>query len=219
MRRDSLGGNSLIIGSVLMLSTMALHPTGHGIARDAQRMGILAALVHSLGLASVPFLFYGVWVLTRRLSDEHPLAELALVVYGSSAMCAILAAAASGFLAPDLIARMTELQGAERDAAGNLLHYTGRINQAFAMLYVAGSSAAILLWSATILRSGRMNRTAGIYGVIVAALALVVLLSGHLRLDVHGFGAVVLTQCVWFIVLGGELRRNSGAIATPPSAG
>jgi hypothetical protein len=31
--------------------------------------------------------------------------------------------------------------------------------------------------------------------------------SGHLRLDVHGFGLVVLGQAVWFITVGTLLWR------------
>ena len=33
-------------------------------------------------------------------------------------------------------------------------------------------------------------------------LPLVGVLSGHLRLDVHGFGAVLLLQAVWGVVAG-----------------
>lgn len=30
---------------------------------------------------------------------------------------------------------------------------------------------------------------------------------GHLRLDVHGFGAVVLVQGIWFLTVGALLAR------------
>ena len=32
-------------------------------------------------------------------------------------------------------------------------------------------------------------------------------LSGHLRLNVHGFGLIVLAQAVWFVVAGALLGR------------
>jgi hypothetical protein len=65
---------------------------------------------------------------------------------------------------------------------------------------------AIGLWSVEILRTRRLRRGTGILGCVVAALTLVVLLSGRLRLDVHGFGAVVLAQAVWLVTVGMELR-------------
>jgi len=36
---------------------------------------------------------------------------------------------------------------------------------------------------------------------------VLVLASGHLRLDVHGFGLVVVAQAVWFITTGIEVAQ------------
>jgi hypothetical protein len=101
--------------------------------------------------------------------------------------------------------------GAEHDVAAALFHYTGAINQAFAKVFVIASSAAILLWSATILAHGQLSRAAGVLGAIVGVLALLAVVIGHLRLDVHGFGAVVLCQGIWMITVGVLLIRQTGA--------
>jgi len=201
MRRERLGGWAMIAGAVMGLVTMAFHPTGGGEPA-------LALAVHALAIAGVTLLFYGGWVLTRRLSAGGPLAELALAVYGMSVVATVLAATASGLLAPDLIARAAELQGEARAAADALLHYNYALNQAFAKVLVAASSVAIGLWSVEILRTRLMRRATGILGFIVAVLTLLALFSGHLRLDVHGFGAVVLAQAVWLIVAGAELIKH-----------
>lgn len=78
---------------------------------------------------------------------------------------------------------------------------------------MAASSAAIGLWSMEIVRTGQLRRSAGILGCAVAALALLALFSGHLRLDVHGFGAVVLAQATWLIVVGLELRGDGPRVS------
>lgn len=57
-----------------------------------------------------------------------------------------------------------------------------------------------------------LRRGSGVFGCVVAGLALLALLSGHLRLDVHGFGAVVLAQAAWLVLIGLEL---CGAGAVP----
>jgi hypothetical protein len=85
--------------------------------------------------------------------------------------------------------------------------YNHRLNQAFARTYVVASSAAIVLWSASILRSRSLAPGVAIYGLLVGPAILLAVVSGHLRLDVHGFGLIVLPQAVWFVVAGARLGR------------
>jgi len=120
----------------------------------------------------------------------------------------ISAAVASGFVAPAVIGHVLEAEGAGRDVGHALLEYTGLLNQGFAKVHVVATSAAILLWSVAILRSGRLARAAGIFGIVVGAGILLTVLSGHLRLGVHGFGIVVLAQGAWLIWVGGLLCRD-----------
>jgi hypothetical protein len=42
-------------------------------------------------------------------------------------------------------------------------------------------------------------------------LTVIALLSGHLRLNVHGFGLVVLGQAIWFVTVGVLLCRVKNA--------
>ncbi|WP_420128421.1 hypothetical protein [Longimicrobium sp.] len=191
----------MIAGAVMGLVTMAVHPTGGGHAA-------LALAVHALGLTGATIGFYGGWVLTRRLAARGALSELALAFYGLGAVAALLATVASGFLASDLIAQFAASQGEARAATAAVLRYNGALNQAYAKVLVAASSAAIGLWSMEIVRTRLLRRAAGILGCAVAAVTLLILFSGHLALDVHGFGGVVLGQSIWVIMVGAELRRT-----------
>ena len=103
---------------------------------------------------------------------------------------------------------------------GRVLHYNFAINQACAKIFVAASSLAIGLWSIEMIRTREMGRGKGIYGAIVTVVTLLALLSGHLRMDIHGFGAVVLLQTVWLIMvgialIGGGDVKQSQACRTP----
>jgi hypothetical protein len=216
MRRERLGGLAMIASVVMGLVTMALHPTGHDVVRDVQRQGGLALAVHALGLTGVPLGLYGALALTRRLGAAGPLAELALAFQGMAAVATLLAATASGLIAPGLIARVTAASADQRAVASAVLHYNGDVNQAFARVLVAASSVAIALWSLEILRTRRLRRGTGVFGIAVALAALAALLSGHLRLDVHGFGAVVLAQGVWLVLVGLELARRESHGGTTP---
>ena len=201
MRREALGGWSLMGGALLGLVTMAFHPT-------SGEQAALGLAVHALALVSAPVTFYGGWVLTRRLSAGGALPELALAFYGVSAVAALLAATASGLLAPDLFARAAGLDGEARAAVLGVVRYNHAVNQAFAKLLVAASSVAIGLWSVEIARTRLMRRATGILGCVVAVLVLLALFSGKLTVDVHGFGAVVLVQAIWLVLVGAELRRT-----------
>jgi hypothetical protein len=202
------GGAAMIAGALMMLVTMAFHPTHGDLARDLAGQSAVALAVHALALCSVPIAFFGAWRLTRLLSPRSALAELALAFQGVACVAALLAATASGFLAPGLLARAATQDGAAQLATQAVLEFDGSLNQAFAKILVTASSVAIGLWSVAILRARLLSRAAGIYGALVAVATLGIVLSGHLRLDVHGFGAVVLAQAIWLIAIGVQLRRQ-----------
>ncbi|MFN2316526.1 MAG: hypothetical protein ABR551_08370 [Gemmatimonadales bacterium] len=199
LSREQLGGWSMIAGAVMSLVTMAFHPTGGD-------QPLLSLAVHALATCGVPIAVYGAWVLTRHLAVGGPLSELALAFYAMAGAAALAAATASGFLAADLIAQMEAATGDIQAAARAVLHYNTDVNQAYARILVAATAASIGIWSVEILRTGLLRRSAGVLGCLFAVVALTALLSGRLTLDVHGFGAVVLGQGMWLVLVGWELR-------------
>lgn len=67
---------------------------------------------------------------------------------------------------------------------------------------MVASAVAIALWSAAIVRERALARGIGLYGLLLGAVLVVAIASGHLTLDVHGFGLVTLGQAVWFVGMG-----------------
>jgi hypothetical protein len=128
------------------------------------------------------------------------------------------AAVASGLIAPHVAGWTLQAAMEDRGACRALLRYNGEINQAFAKVFVAASSVAILLWSLAILAARTFARAAAILGCLIGALALIGILSGSLRLDVHGFGLVVLAQGIWTLLVGVLLIRPAGQ-SSPTSRG
>ena len=210
MQRDVIGGTALIVGALASMVVMLLHPTGSDIlhAQNFERQVNLGVAVHGLALAATPVLFFGLLGVSRRLGPSD-LTIAALVAYGFGGVAILSAAVASGFVATGLFERIVATEGASRDWYHALGEYTGMVNQGFAKVYVVASSVAILLWSAAVLRGRRMARAAGFTGVVVGAGVLVAFLSGHLSLDVHGFGVVTFAQSAWLIWLGVLLCREA----------
>jgi len=161
----------------------------------------LNVAVHSLALVCIPILFLGALGLTRRLASPNRLALAGLVLFGFSEVAGMIAAGMSGLVIPGLIHHMVA-EPAMADTWRAVLQLSGRLNQAFALMFVVASSVAIVLWSAAIIRSNVFSRALGVYGCLLGPITILVVLSGHLRLNVHGFGMIALGQAIWFISAG-----------------
>jgi len=209
MTNDRVSGLALIVGSAGMIITMSLHPTGHDLLAPGQLAPIarLAVAVHALALMSMPVLFYGALGLAQHLGARERFSLAALVAYGFALVAGMNAAVFSGLVAPRLARNISESEPSAAEAWRIAFHFNGALNQGFAMVLVVASSLAILLWSVSMLRSAVLSRGVAIYGCILGPLTMIAVLSGHLRLDVHGFGLVVLGQTVWLIIVGMKLCR------------
>jgi len=206
MTENRASGLALIAGSAALIITMAFHPTGHQMISPDRFASIarLSIAVHTLALASMVVLFLGACGLWQRLSPSRCLALAGLVSYGFSMVAGMITGTLNGFVAPRMIQRMLNHPEAKQtwDTA---LTYSADLAGALASVLVVASSAAILLWSIAIVRRGLLARGLGTYGCVIGPLIMVAVLSGHIRLNVHGFGLVVLLQSVWFVIAGVQL--------------
>ncbi len=209
MKRDSTYGAALIFGAVAGVVTMALHPTGSQLLADFQRTAPMVLAVHALALAGVPITFFGAIGIVRRLSASEELALSGLVAYGFASIAVMCAAIASGLIGPELAERVLASSGSDLQRNTALFHYNGQVNQAFAKVFVVASSVAIVLWSTAIARKPAFPRGAGVLGLIIGTVSLVLLIGLHIRLDVHGFGLVVLMQSAWMTTMGVLLLRSA----------
>ncbi|MBZ5508513.1 MAG: hypothetical protein LAO78_23900 [Acidobacteriia bacterium] len=212
MADNRMSGMALIAGMAGSIITMAFHPTGHDLVtpEHSASMMQLNVVVHSLALVCIPILFMGALGLTQRLASPNRLALAGLVLFGFAEVAVMIAAVASGLVAPGLFHHMAADPGMA-DIWRAVLTLNGHLNQAFAQVYVVASSAAIVLWSAAILRSGTFSRPLGLYGCILGPLTVIAVLSGHIRLNVHGFGLVILGQALWLITAGVLLCKEEPA--------
>jgi hypothetical protein len=188
---------------------MALHPTGHELMAAAggssgpMRLGVI---VHAIAIGALPLVFFGGIGISRAVAEQRSLATAALVAYGLAAVAVLSAALLSGMIATDLVQRLAAATDeAQRGMLHALLSYTGRLNQAYAKVFVSASSVAIILWSSAMLRGRQFHRGIGVYGIVIGLLTLAGLFGGHLVLDVHGEGIVIFAQAVWLILVAVRL--------------
>jgi len=223
MTDNRKGGIALIAGMVGTIVAMAHHPTGHDLFTPGkfQSVALLNTAVHSLALLCLPILFLGGLALTLRLISADRYSVVALVFYGFALMAVMTAAVASGLLAPVLGKMILDADAASNANASQawrvVFNFSGFINQAFAKIFVVASCIAILFWSLAMQRHDIWKSTA-VYGICFAPIAILALVSGHLSLNVHGFGLLVLLQAIWFISVGVSMctaRENAVGRQSP----
>jgi hypothetical protein len=220
MKDNRLGGIALIIGAVSGMVTMSLHPVAgaHPITpAQFEKIAMLMIGVHVLAIAGVPFSFLGALALTRRLDSPGRMALVGLVIYSLGLVAVTIAPAMSGLVGTEVIRHMIA-RGAGSEQWRTLMVYNFLINQAFAKIFVVASCSAVALWSFVIVKSRALPVAIGIYGLLLGPLIVIALISGGLSLDVHGFGLVIFSQAIWFIVAGLLLLRSKETLARAPTA-
>jgi hypothetical protein len=209
MNTNRNAGYAIFAGTVAGLATMIFHPTGHDVIRNASAgaANTLNSSVHLLAIFAQPLILSGSLGLTVRIRERRDLASGAFVFFALASVAVIVAAIASGLIAPSSVRGMDAADEPRRAAMLGDLRYTGMLNQAFAKVYVLFTGAAIFLWSLAILKGREMSRAMAIYGLILGAILAVTIAVDVLPLDIHGFGAVMLGTGVWFVWAGVGLVR------------
>ena len=188
---------------------MMVHPTSHDLLASGQ-FSVIAALgeaIHIFAIITAPIAFLGAVALARHMDAPNRVAITALAIYGFALVAVMIAATLSGLVAIPILQKLVEEPQSATQWEG-LAKFSGLLNQAFARIYTILTSIAIALWSVPIVRTRKLPRGAGIYGLVIAPVIVIAVGSGHVQLDVHGFGAVVLLQGIWFIAVGAALYRT-----------
>jgi hypothetical protein len=210
VKDNRLGGIALIVGTVSGMITMSLHPVAgpHPITpAQFEKLATLMIGVHVLAIAGIPFSFLGALALTRRLDSPGRLAFAGLVVYGLGLVAVMIAPAISGLVGTEIIRHVIE-RGADAEQWQTLMKYNFIINQAFAKIFVVASCSAIALWSLTIVRHRVLPVALGIFGLLLGPALVIAMITGGLSLDAHGFGLIIFSQAIWFIIAGILLLRS-----------
>ena len=206
MHRDPVSGILLMVGAMATVAVAALHPTGHDMLSGPPGALQVGVLIHALALASLPVLFLGFLGLSRSL-DWSDLGRAALVAYGFGVAATIGAAVASGFVATGILER---IRGGETAEIYHVLGwYTHLFNQGFATVGSFAAATSILLWSLMMARRAGAIRIVGIAGVVIGGGVLLGLLTGKLRLDVHGFAVMTIAKAAWIVSVGWLLVRKA----------
>lgn len=212
MTNQRIHAAALIIGMLAGLLTMAIHPTSldlHASAESITHVNHINTVTHILGLASIPVTLLGAFGISSRIGWNNITGLSAFIVYCFASIAVMLAAVADGLIGSSLAQEAINVDDSKRQLLMMALHYNFQLNQALAKVYVAGSSCAFILWSIALTRLGKSTSVLGIVGGVVGLCGLIVVLGGHIQMNAHGFGLVVLVQAIWIVLVAIWLFRET----------
>lgn len=206
-----ISGVAVILGAVGFVVTMSIHPQGihlDGPAADLAAQAVMTRLAHGIALAALPLSLFGMADFSRRTGFGRPSALAGLVFYAFACAAVMNAALMSGFVQASLMDAYAGADAAGRANLAQLMGYTHRLNQAWAMVFSAGSAAAIGIWSLGLLAMKRERVLGGLGAAVAIGLAALLAFGGSDALSVHGYMLTALGQGAWMIGIGLLLWRG-----------
>lgn len=204
MKHSKIYGIAIILGTLGSVVTMALHPTGHDILENpeeiSRRYEMLAIAVHALAICSVPILFWGLFGFSQQIGLEKPSVIFAQILYGFGSLSVTAAAVINGLATPALMRQIYNADEPTKKLLNLIVWNNWLLNQAFTKVYVVAAAVAIILWSIHLLKKRRLMQITAIIGFAIGGFGLIGTFSGHLKMDVHGFGIFIFVQTVWLIL-------------------
>jgi len=200
-------GASLLIGSVLVFLTMVLHPVG-GNLDQLRKISNIIIVSHSLALLAVPFIIYGYWALTSCLSSQFEISKLAFVFACFGLLSILIAGTVNGLVLPIFIECADFSQDPGEAFSDLIFNYNFSINQAFDLLFIAGTCISIILWSIGILKSRFLPRWFPVAGILLSVVFIVLVLSGFNLENVKSLRLFMTPIVLWNVALGILLMRK-----------
>jgi hypothetical protein len=208
-------GIALIVAAALEIPVMLHHPTARmpEVAQTIARLretASVAAWVHGLLIGLMLVSFYGLTEFSVWRGIWRSPIRAALIAYAFGVVAMIIATTVSGFVTAEVAARVPATTATDLSVAGGLFILCGMLSRAAANLATVLMSAAIVTWSVDLFRRPWFERVLGVVGAVIGAWTVVELVTGTLRLDVHGMLLVVVLQSMWAAGVGILMCCNAG---------
>lgn len=200
-------GISLIIGSLLMIATMVLHPVG-GDFNQLLRIVTIGIVSHSIAILSVPFIAYGFFGLTVRLKTTSFLSYTGFSIMFFGLVAVLIAAAVNGLILTDFV---KSYEGASDETIAQIkpiFVFIRSFNHAFDYIFMSAICLAMLFWSFAIIKTKALSAWTGYFGILVAGTGIVLFISGVELLHLSGFRVFIFANVAWILAVGFALRQG-----------
>jgi hypothetical protein len=198
---QKMAGYSLLIGSVLIIVTMMMHPAGSTV-EQILHIANLAISAHSLAIFSIPFLLFGFWGLSQHLSNSANISPLAFMFCGIGMVAVMIAAAINGLTLPFFVRANADATGQNLETLKMILNYGKQFNKSMDYIFIACISIGMGIWSGIIIYSGKLPKWTGYYGIGLIMMVLIAMFLNFNLASLFGFRIYIFGLASWIILMG-----------------
>lgn len=201
--RDRGSAAAIGLGSIAMVALMAMHPSidAHGLQDTVREIAHGAAVnrsVHGMLIAVACLVAAGYAGFAETLPHRF-LGRTGLLAWLAGTLAMAIAGLINGFAVTGLAERYDGAAPADAVGLSPVFSALWQLNQAFAGTGVVAMALAVVLWSASLVRTPGAARWVGAAGCLFGVVAGGAMLADRLHLDVHGFGLFVGFQAAWSV--------------------
>ncbi|MBO3699624.1 hypothetical protein [Roseivirga sp. E12] len=200
-------GISLIIGSVLGIITMVLHPVGGNIDHLIN-ISPMIITSHVIALFSVPFLLFGFWGLSGRIGFDNSFSVLGFITGSLGLVAVLIAGAVNGLVVPFFVDNLADASPDKIEMAELVLSYGFALNQAFDYIFIGAICEAFLIWSIAIMKYKVFAKWIAFLGILLGIGFIGMLVAGFVLVDLHGFRIFIFGIVAWMLAAGIMLQRS-----------
>lgn len=207
IKEQKESGLALLVGSTLMIATMVLHPVG-GNFDHLLKIVTMGMIAHSIAIVSVPFVAYGYWGLTQKLSAASFLSKAGFSIMFFGLIAVMIAAATNGLILMDFV---KSYEGASEETIDTLkpfFVFIRSFNHAFDFIFIGAVCLSMLMWSIAMLKTKSMPSWVAYFGILLAIVGIILFVSGTELVNLSGFRAFVFGNVAWILVVGFYLRKG-----------
>ncbi len=194
-------GYCLVIGSVLMILTMVLHPAG-GDLKHIIKISNVLIISHSIGILSMPFVLFGFYGLSENLLTKNRLSYLGFAFIIFSLIAGMMAASINGLILPMFASKFSTESGQNLETVKLIISYGSKFNKAMDYIFISGYSIAMFIWSFIIIQTSKLSHWIGFYGFILLAFVIIGFIVEFNFISVWGFRIYIFGIVSWIILAG-----------------
>lgn len=199
-------GASLVSGSMLVIITMVLHPSGGSLQRIVD-ISKTITIAHGLAIFSLPFVLFGCYGLSRYLKDKYHLTTLALIIMSFGLMAAMFAALFNGLTLPYFLGLYSDSLSSNETVLKPIANFSFSINKPLDYIFIIACCVSIFIYSVVIAVEGKFSKWIGYFGIVILLFSLLGLISGFVFTSLTGFRIFTFTLAAWILVTGVMLAR------------
>jgi len=204
---EKKAGIALIIFTVLLVSTIVLHPAG-GTIEHLVKVRNFTLVSHSIAILSLPFGSIGLWGITRSIGTGHFGSLLGFAIAVLALIAALLAGTINGLALPVFLQQYEETTAENLAMVKLITRYGFALNHAFDYIYTCAFGLAILCWSLSILHTRKLPVWIGWLGILVFFAVVAFFLYGIRFNNLLGLRLFITSIIGWILVAGIALCKS-----------